>query len=316
MKKIFIEPTVHIKTSPTVHLPTEPLVQLELEINRNHESDRNYHLGGRSFYFFDFDDNIAFLSTSLVLFHKQTGAELSISSREWAQVHSSIGKTGFYQDYEIRFDDKAGTFRFFRDQEIQDLENLGHKEQIFVQDILELLGIPDVQWKGPSWETFYHATFNQRPISLITARGHCPETIKRGIYLFVQKKFLPMEPNYLSLYPVSHHQTRLTLGDHEMKMNTAELKQRAIRSSVEKAIQIYGYNDHHRFGMSDDDPKNLQLIYEELLKLKKTYPMMSFFMIETHNGNFVKHEVGISGTISEIMLSNQMSLFETHSLKS
>jgi hypothetical protein len=47
--------------------------QLELGETRKREPDRNLHRGGRSFYFFDFDDNIAFLTTPLILFHKDNG---------------------------------------------------------------------------------------------------------------------------------------------------------------------------------------------------------------------------------------------------
>jgi hypothetical protein len=76
---------------------------------------------------------------------------------------------------------------------------------------------------------------------------------------------------------------------------TAELKQAAIRASVEKAIERYGYSAHHRFGMSDDDPRNIQLISEEMMRLKNRYPEMSFFMIETHKGSFIKHEITANG---------------------
>ena len=50
--------------------------QLELPIPRVAEPDRNFKDGGRSFYFFDFDDNVAFLTTPLFLFEKSTGREL------------------------------------------------------------------------------------------------------------------------------------------------------------------------------------------------------------------------------------------------
>lgn len=285
--------------------------QLELGITRHPEQDRNYRVGGRSFYFFDFDDNIAFLATQLILFHKQTGAELAISSGEYALVHSHIGKSGPYKDYEIRFDDRTGTYRNFRDREAEELIKLGHKKQIFVEDVCAILDLPDLNWKGPSWETFYHATFNQRPVSLITARGHHPQTLKDGVREFVRKKWLPIEPNYLSVFPVSHIPTRHHLGDSTLTMSIAELKQCAIRASVEQAIENFGENPHHRFGMSDDDPRNIQLIFEEMTRLKSRYPNMSFFMIETHNGNFVKHEVTLSGTRSELVEhQSQMSLFE------
>jgi hypothetical protein len=269
--------------------------QLELNITRPKEKDRNYHLGGRSFYFFDFDDNVAFLTTPLILFHKQTGSELHVSSGKWAEEHSNIGQSGPYADYEIRWDDGTGTFRCFRDHHEDELKRLGLQRQIFVQDVAHALGFEDFQWKGPSWSCFYHATFNQRPVSVITARGHHPETIKAGVQLIVQQGHLPLEPNYLSIYPVSHKQTRLDLGDEKLSMHTAELKQKAIRASVEMALKVYGYSPHHRFGMSDDDPKNIELITQEMTRLKAQYPEMSFFMIETQKGEFVKHEVTLSG---------------------
>jgi hypothetical protein len=132
-------------------------------------------------------------------------------------------------------------------------------------------------------------------MSVITARGHDPQTIKDGIKIIVEMGHLPIEPNYLSVYPVSHKATRLHLGDSELSLGTAELKQKAIRASVEMAIQVYGMSPHHRFGMSDDDPRNIELIIEEMTRLKNQYPEMSFFMIETQNGAFVKHEITLSG---------------------
>lgn len=290
--------------------------QLELGFERPQEADRNLHLGGRSFYFFDFDDNVAFLTTPLVLFHKETKHEVQISSAEFAREHQNFGVRGPFADYEINFDDSTGTFRSFRDHHPEELAKLGLKTQVFLHDVASALGAPDFQWKGPSWSCFYHATFNSRPVSLITARGHHPQTLMAGIDLLVQSGHLPQSPNYLSLYPVSHKPTREILGDADFTASTAELKQRAIRASVEKAIQTYGYSPHHRFGMSDDDPKNIELIYQEMTRLKSRYPEMSFFMIETQHGEFVKHEVTHSGTTGERVESNeahqQISIFDSN----
>ncbi len=273
--------------------------QLELGITREKENDRNYHLGGRSFYFFDFDDNVVFLTTPLVLFHKNTGDELKISSGDFAQEHSRIGESGPYRDYEIRWDDSTGTFRCFRDHHQAELEKLGLKKQIFIHDVAHALGFPDFHWKGPSWDCFFHATFNQRPISVITARGHNPKTIMDGVDLFVEAKKLPCRPNYLSVFPVSHIPTRHHLGDKDLTMKTPALKQAAIRASVEHAIKVYGYSPHHRFGMSDDDPKNIEFIAAEMKTLKKAYPEMGFFLIETQKGQFIKHEISLNETRSQ-----------------
>lgn len=265
--------------------------QLELKLERKKEADRNLHLGGRSFYFFDFDDNVAFLATPILLFHKENQTEIKITSGQWAQEHSRVGKSGPFADYDVIFDDRIGSFRHFRDHDYQSLTRLGMGRQIFIEDIAEALGFPDFQWKGPSWSCFFHASFNQRPVSVITARGHHPETIQSGIQEFVKRGHLPHEPNYLSIFPVSHPETRKQLGDLNLDLGTAELKQRAIRQSVKKALEVYGYSPHHRFGMSDDDPRNIQLIIQEMSKLKVEYPEMKFFMIETQNGEFIKHEV-------------------------
>lgn len=284
--------------------------QLELNISREREDDRNLHLGGRSFYFFDFDDNVAFLSTPLIIFHKETKEELVLTSGEFASHHAKIGNAGPYKDYYIDFCDATGTFRHFRDKKMGFFDRLIGQKQLFVEDLLKALKDPDYYWQGPSWSCFYHATLNERPLSIITARGHHPETIKEGIRWFVKKGFIEAEPNYLCVLPVSHPDIKAQLGDPEGKLSTAELKKRAIRASVEKAIEVYGNNPHHRFGMSDDDKKNIELILEEMESLKKDYPEMSFFIIETHEDNYFKREVFLDHCeYHQVTEDEQLTLF-------
>ena len=284
---------------------------MELEIRRFQEPDRNFYKGGRSFYFFDFDDNVAFLSTPAFIFHKETGKELMLTSGHFAQHSGQIGKSGPYKDYKIDYDERVGTFRCFRDKQIGLVAKVLGKRQAFEQDLAAALGFEDFRWKGPSWSCFYHAVFNQRPVSVITARGHHPETLKAGIRQFVKYKLLPHEPNYLSLFPVSHPEIKKSLG-HDTATPIAKLKQSAIRASVEKAIEVYGHSPFHRFGMSDDDPENVRLIIEEMARLKSDYPEMSFFVIETQHGDFVKREIFKDHTIDQVLLpSSQLSLFES-----
>ncbi len=268
--------------------------QLELEIGRPFELDRNAHLGGKSFYFFDFDDNVAYLSTPIVIFHKNTNEEKTISSGEFARENKNIGKSGRFADYFLNFDDIQGSFRHFRDKNFSLLDKIIRKKQVFLQDIEKALETKDYGWKAPSWNCFYHATFNRRPISIITARGHNQDTLIEGINLMVRDGHLPHSPNYLSIYPVSNPDVRIELGYKELKHSVPELKRAAIRESVEKAIQVYGYSPHHRFGMSDDDPKNVELVTEEMKELKRKYSDMSFFVIFTKENSFEKREIQIS----------------------
>ena len=279
-------------------------------MERLREPDRNLHKGGRSFYFFDFDDNIAFITTPIFLFHGETGSEIQLSSREFAQQSRYIGKQGPYAEYVLNHDPGAGSFRYFRDQDLNWLEKLLGRRQMFVNDLAAALGVPDIHWKGPSWNCFYHAVFNERPLALITARGHHPETIKAGIRLWASEGHLPCEPNYLEIYPVNHPDTKQILGLPQ-ENDVALLKQKAIRAAVLKAIHLYGDNPHHRFGMSDDDPRNIEWILKEMQELKREFKEMSFFIIQTHGDQMIKHEVFPDHVEDRVLLATgQLSLFD------
>ena len=110
---------------------------------------------------------------------------------------------------------------------------------------------------------------------------------------------MPREPNYLSVYPVNNPDIRAELGQADVEVNVPRLKQSAIRASVEKAFRTYGYNPYHRFGMSDDDPKNVDLIIEEMKSLKTLYPENCFYVIDTSGGRFIKREIYNSYVQSE-----------------
>ncbi len=268
---------------------SESASQLDLGIPRPIYKDRNHASGGRSFYFFDFDDNVAFLSTPIFVFHKETGKRVALTSGEYAQYHTTVGKSGPYKDFYLDYSDK-GSFQSFRDKHPKLVKKVFGKKEQFENDLLEALQRPEYEWKGPSWECFHHAVLNQRPLSLITARGHNPETLKAGIRRLVKMKYLPCEPNYLSLFPVTNLQVQEGLGQPGSN-DVAGLKKLAIRRSVEIAIEQYGEDKPHRFGMSDDDPKNIKLVFESMLELKKEFPHFSFFVIDTRRGGMNKWEV-------------------------
>ena len=90
------------------------------------------------------------------------------------------------------------------------------------------------------------------------------------------------------------------------------LKQKALRASVEEAIRVYGDSPHHRFGMSDDDPRNIEWISEEMRVLKREHPQMSFFIIQTHGEQMIKLEIFPDHTVDQVLLQPgaQLSLFD------
>lgn len=116
---------------------------------------------------------------------------------------------------------------------------------------------------------------------------------------------MPHEPNYLALFPINDPDTRRYLGK-SFDVSVAEMKQAAIRASVEAAFKEYGFSPHHRFGMSDDDPRNVELIIGEMTRLKRQYPQNSFFVFDTHKGQFVRREVFDNGyTCDELIQTTQ-----------
>src|SRR5258708_5249348 len=103
--------------------------QLELPLECPKQPDRNLHRGGRSFYFFDFDDNVLFLTTALYLFNRHTGEEKETNSREFALIQTQIGKQPPWSDYEIKLCPKTGSFRRFREQSFSFWDRLKGQRQ-------------------------------------------------------------------------------------------------------------------------------------------------------------------------------------------
>jgi hypothetical protein len=275
-------------------------------MQRERYDDRNLHKGGRSFYFFDFDDNVMSLPTPIYVFHRDTGEEVALSTGDFARFAPAFGQPGPWADYRVDPDDVTGSFRRFRDVPGRD-----PAAQPFVEEIARAVAASEFVWKGPSWPLFEHAVHNHRPLSIITARGHRPETLVEGIGLLERAGHLSRRPNYLSLYPVSHPGVRTDLGDAEARQSIAELKLAAIHQCVEAAMRLYGENPHHRFGMSEDSPENLDLVTTAMHQLKARYPDNAFFVIDASGDPVIKTEVLRVGTgdSEEVSDIEQLDLF-------
>ncbi len=249
-----------------------------------YKEDRNASYGGRSFYFFDLDDNILHLDTPIILFHKETGAEREISSADLAAYGNTIGKSGPYGEFRFEQDDRTGSFRNFRDPPFG--------PSPLVKDLERAIRQPVWEWRGPSWNHFFYAVLNRRPVSIITARGHRPESIKRALNLLYRRGELLKRPNFLSVFPVTNPLLRQRVfKDPHYARPVAELKYEALILAVENAFRRYGKNPHHRFGVSDDDPNNIREISRALVEVKRRYPQNSFFVIDSSGRSIQKTEI-------------------------
>jgi hypothetical protein len=123
------------------------------------------------YYAFDWDDNIVHMPTEIILVD-DNGDEVGMSTEDFAKYRTDIGKKEI--DYKGRkivgFADNA--FRNFRTE--------GDKK--FISDSLraEL---------GPAFKDFREAINNGSIFSIITARGHNPNTIKEAIHNYILTGF-------------------------------------------------------------------------------------------------------------------------------
>lgn len=264
---------------------------------------------GVTFYFFDFDDNIMRLATPIVLKHCKTGAEREISTEDFAAFRKARGADDPYAcDPDATDDPKEwrnyamfdGSFRYFEDIPPEEIED--GERQYFVRDVAAAIAVDGTGWQAPSWAMFRHACAAGRPVSIITARGHARETIRAGLAVLKEAGLIEATPNYLTIYAVGDADTRkeiiAEIDDPAERARiesladpTSDLKRWAIRQTVEAGLVAYGAGPPHRFGMSDDDPKNVSLIVKAMCDCKTRYMDKRFFVIDTHKDEHVKLEV-------------------------
>jgi len=123
------------------------------------------------YYAFDWDDNILRMPTQIMV-QTEDGNEIGMSTSDFAIYRSKIGKEHFeYNGHTIVGLDYNVAFRNFRD----DADNT-----IFKTDVERALNLGD-KGKAPAWNKFIKCLTEGSFFAIITARGHEPESIRKGI---------------------------------------------------------------------------------------------------------------------------------------
>ena len=131
----------------------------------NEVQDKSY---GLKYYAFDWDDNLMKMPTEIILLD-DNGEEVGMSTEDFAEYRTDIGKKPFKYRGETIVGFAEDPFRFFRTA----------GDQKFMRDIENA---PLV--RGP-WSDFVEAINNGSIFSIITARGHHPNTLKKGVYKLI-----------------------------------------------------------------------------------------------------------------------------------
>ena len=119
------------------------------------------------YYAFDWDDNIVHMPTKIIV-QDSNGEEVGMSTEDFAKHRHKIGKN--------EFDYKGRTIVGYANNPFRNFRVEGDKD--FLIDAMDAK-------VGPAFDDFREAINNGSIFSIITARGHNPETIKESIYNYI-----------------------------------------------------------------------------------------------------------------------------------
>ena len=131
------------------------------------------------YYAFDWDDNIVHMPTKIVL-KTEDGDEVGMSTDDFAEYRSKIGKEDFDYNGDIIVDFAEEPFRNFRTE--------GDKNFL-----VDAMGAK----LGPAFDDFKEAINNGSIFSIITARGHNPNTLKQAVYNYIIDGFNGIDKDQL-----------------------------------------------------------------------------------------------------------------------
>jgi hypothetical protein len=228
------------------------------------------------YYAFDWDDNLMYMPTKIIVKNNK-GDEVGISTEDFSHFRHLIGKENFDYGGETIVGYAENPFRYFREE----------GDDRFIIDSM-------IAKRGPVWSDFVEAINGGSIFSIITARGHNPEVLKKSVKNLIlsssdgiQKKELirnlkkyrdigessdmtdeEMIDEYLDLckfYPVTFGQGSAA--------NPEELKVMALEEFQSYVKELSSYINKKAFlkndvrnlflpsiGFSDDDPKNIERI--------------------------------------------------------
>jgi hypothetical protein len=232
------------------------------------------------YYAFDWDDNIVHMPTKIIV-KDEDGSEIGMSTDDFAEFRHLIGKEPF--NY------KGSTIVGYGENPFKNFRTDGDKD--FLVDAMRAR-------KGPAFDDFREAINNGSIFSIITARGHNPNTIKEAIYNYIIEGFGGIDKDeliknlkkyrsfvdeddmsddeliksYLELnkyHPVSFGDDAGAVNPEEAKVTAMEdfvnyIKAMASvlnkKAFLKKDIANKFNPDTLTIGFSDDDPKNIEVM--------------------------------------------------------
>ena len=227
------------------------------------DDDTLDHFRGRRTLAFDWDDNILFMPTDIILFRKKGGRsarwlqQIPISTDTFAKIRNVVGKSsrkGFYVrvggEAEEALSDTEGAVEI-------DYENYSIEPESFerfrdsrdVNYMLEdmeqaLLG----EMFAPSWSDFVRACSTKDGAGgtyIITARGHSRKTMRDALIRMRELGYIKHVPPRRNLFPVGEASVRGDLSPEEAKTEIV-LRLLDVLDSNPSPMNTFGFSDDDR----------------------------------------------------------------------
>ena len=131
------------------------------KINEGFDDEGSHDL---KYYAFDWDDNLLFMPTSIILMDENED-DVLMSTEDFAEHRHKIGVEAFKYKNKKIIGYSSRAFKNFREE--------GDKK--FIIDSM-------IAKPGPSWEDFVECINGGSIFAIITARGHNPKTIQEAVY--------------------------------------------------------------------------------------------------------------------------------------
>lgn len=236
------------------------------------------------YYAFDWDDNIVKMPTKIIL-EDDNGDEVGMSTEDFAEHREEVGKKPFNYKGKVIVKFAKNPFRNFSTQGDED----------FIIDSMKAK-------TGPAFDDFKEAINNGSIFSIITARGHHPDTLKEAVHNYILNDFNGISKDsllknlrkyrnfvdeedlsddelikfYLNLnkyYPVSYKSESSATSPEQAKLMAMDEfvnYVREVSSIINKKAYLKNDISNNfvpadiKIGFSDDDPKNIETMKKHL----------------------------------------------------
>jgi hypothetical protein len=275
------------------------------------ETDANYEVAERDlkYYIFDWDNNILHMPTRIHLERRLddgTWVPHSVSTSLFSVIRNDV------EHYRPPGGDWEQAFREFRDIPVDSESRFLLDTRRALDDIVSGRDKP-----APSFLQFKRALIEGRLFAIVTARGHSPESIRRGVEYFIDTILSPADRRemlrnlrgYLEVFEKGHQLTTdrqvldYYLGINKYHAITSpqfkaimrerldgpegqeEAKQFAIKDFVRHIIRIArekGIARPMSVGFSDDDRSNIAAVEAYIRReLATQFPNIKFVVYDT-----------------------------------